>query len=94
MGRPKESLPIGDTTMLGRTVDTLLRCTYPVVVVARDRLQDLPPIEELFDPNSPEYMKDPIPQCLALAKRGRLVWYEPWQAWIMTRMDDIMACWK
>ena len=30
----------------------------------------------------------------ALLERGRLVWYEPWQAWIMTRMDDIMACWK
>jgi molybdenum cofactor guanylyltransferase len=44
MGRPKESLPIGDTTMLGRTVDTLLSCTFPVVVVARDKKQELPPI--------------------------------------------------
>ena len=52
------------------------------------------PIEQLFDPNSAEYMADPIPQCLALMRRGRLVWYEPWQAWIMTRMPDIMACWK
>ena len=24
----------------------------------------------------------PHPQCLALMRRGRLVWYEPWQAWI------------
>tara|TARA_R110001592_G_scaffold363371_1_gene685826 strand:+ start:488069 stop:489313 length:1245 start_codon:yes stop_codon:yes gene_type:complete len=54
----------------------------------------LPPIEEIFDPNSAAYMADPIGPCLALAKRGRLVWYEPWQAWIMTRMPDIMACWK
>jgi cytochrome P450 len=52
------------------------------------------PIEEVFNPHSKEYMTDPIPQCLALARRGRLVWYEPWQAWIMTRMPDILACWK
>ena len=56
--------------------------------------QDLPPIEHLYNPNSIDYMNDPVPQCLALAKRGRLVWYEPWQAWIMTRMPDIMDCWK
>lgn len=53
MGRPKESLPIGDTTMLGRTVDTLLTCSFPVVVVARDAEQDLPPMsleaELVFD---------------------------------------------
>lgn len=53
MGRPKEALPIGDSTMLGRTVDTLLTCSYPVVVVARDTKQDLPPIaleaEVVFD---------------------------------------------
>jgi len=55
---------------------------------------ELPPIETLFNPHSPEYMEDPIPGCLALLKRGRLVWYEPWQAWIMTRMPDIMTCWK
>ncbi len=59
-----------------------------------DAAASLPPIEELFNPNSPGYLADPVPQCLALARRGRLVWYEPWQAWIMTRMDDIMACWK
>jgi cytochrome P450 len=56
--------------------------------------QNLPPIHEIFNPHSQQYSDDPIPQCLALARRGRLVWYEPWQAWIMTRMDDIMACWK
>ena len=54
----------------------------------------LPPIESIFNPHSPEYMRDPIPGCLELMRRGRLVWYEPWQAWIMTRMPDIMACWK
>jgi cytochrome P450 len=54
----------------------------------------LPPIEELYDPASPEYLQNPAPQCLALQARGRLVWYAPWQAWIMTRMDDIMQCWK
>ena len=56
--------------------------------------ETVPPIEELYNPHSPEYMDDPIPQCLALAQRGRLVWYEPWQAWIMTRMPDILTCWK
>ncbi|MDH3993953.1 MAG: cytochrome P450 [Gammaproteobacteria bacterium] len=54
----------------------------------------LPPIEELFNPHSREYMNDPVPQCLELARRGPIVWYEPWQAWIVTRMPDIMACWK
>ncbi len=56
--------------------------------------QDLAPIQDIFNPHSPEYMVDPVPACLELARRGRLVWYEPWQAWIMTRMPDIMACWK
>jgi cytochrome P450 len=56
--------------------------------------QQLPPIEEIFNPHSEEYMNNPVPQCLALKKRGRLVWYAPWQAWIMTDMADIMDCWK
>jgi cytochrome P450 len=56
--------------------------------------QQLPPVEDIFNPHSIDYINDPVPQCLALAKRGRLVWYQPWQAWIMTRMDDIMTCWK
>ncbi len=57
-------------------------------------LENLPPIEEVYDPTSIAYQENPIPQCLALASRGPLVWYEPWQAWIMTRMPDIMDCWK
>jgi len=56
--------------------------------------QQLPPIEEIFNPHSEEYMHNPVPQCLELKARGRLVWYAPWQAWIMTRMDDIMECWR
>ncbi len=56
--------------------------------------ENLPPIEEVFNPQSPGYLTDPVAQCLALARRGRIVWYEPWQAWIVTRMEDIMACWK
>ena len=59
-----------------------------------DVAHNLPPIEEVYNPNSAAYLADPVTQCLALARRGRLVWYDPWQAWIMTRMDDIMACWK
>ncbi|TXS91265.1 cytochrome P450 [Parahaliea maris] len=52
------------------------------------------PVEALFDPSSQAYLTDPVPQCLALARRGPLVWYAPWQAWIMTRMPDIMDCWR
>ena len=44
MGRAKEALPLGDNTLLGRTVDTMLSCTHPVVVVARDAEQELPPL--------------------------------------------------
>ncbi len=55
---------------------------------------ELPPIETLFNPHSDTYATDPVPGCLALLARGSLVWYEPWQAWIMTQMDDIMQCWK
>lgn len=44
MGKPKESLPIGAATLLGRTVDVLLGCTRPVVVIGRGGDQQLPPI--------------------------------------------------
>lgn len=43
MGRPKESLPIGGTTMLGWQCRTLLECTEPVVVIGREASQELPP---------------------------------------------------
>lgn len=56
--------------------------------------QNLPPVEDIFNPHSAEYMNNPVPQCLALAERGPIVWYEPWQAWIVTRLEDIMATWK
>jgi len=42
MGRAKESLPIGDTTMLGWQCRTLLGCTSPVVVIGRTLAQPLP----------------------------------------------------
>ncbi len=44
MGQPKESLPFGDTTLLGRTADLLLECTWPMLVVARGGDQELPPL--------------------------------------------------
>lgn len=44
MGQPKEALRFRDTTLLGHTVETLDRCCYPVVVVARDTDQQLPPL--------------------------------------------------
>ena len=49
MGRPKESLPIGDTTMLGWQCRTLLACADPVVVIGRDLGQDLPPLPDSVD---------------------------------------------
>jgi cytochrome P450 len=57
-------------------------------------LPELAPIETLFAPTSKAYSENPGPQCLAIAERGPLVWYAPWQAWIMTQMPDIMDCWK
>jgi len=56
--------------------------------------QELPPLGDIFNPFSQEYCDDPVPQCLALAKRGRFVFYEPWQAWVITQMTDIADCWK
>lgn len=52
------------------------------------------PIEDVFDPTSDAYLADAPKQWLALAARGPLVWYEPWQAWIMTQTRDIMDCWQ
>lgn len=42
MGRPKESLPICDTTMLGWQCRTMLACTEVVVAVGREPDQQLP----------------------------------------------------
>lgn len=44
MGRPKAGLQIGETTLLGRAVDTLLLCTHPVLVVGRSDHDELPPL--------------------------------------------------
>ena len=44
MGRPKESLPIGDMTMLEWQCRTLISCTEVVVTVGRDPSQPLPQI--------------------------------------------------
>ena len=49
MGRPKESLPIGNTTMLAWQCQTLLSCTEVVVAVGRDHQQDLPEIPSNVD---------------------------------------------
>ena len=53
MGQAKESLPMGDSTMLCRAVETFADWAYPVVVVARDPKQELPPlpieIDTIFD---------------------------------------------
>ncbi|MEQ1633776.1 MAG: molybdenum cofactor guanylyltransferase [Planctomycetota bacterium] len=44
MGKPKESLPFGTSTLLGHTSDVLLDCAWPVLVVTRDQAQQLPPL--------------------------------------------------
>ena len=49
MGRPKESLPIANTTMLDWQCQTLLSCTNPVVTVGRDPGQALPKIPAEVD---------------------------------------------
>ncbi len=42
MGQPKESLPFGANTMLGRVAEVLCECTDPVCIVARNDAQPLP----------------------------------------------------
>lgn len=42
MGRPKESLPFGDTPLLCRIATTLLAATQPVIVIRREADQELP----------------------------------------------------
>lgn len=49
MGRPKESLPIAGTTMLGWQCRTLLACTAPVVVIGRGVGQTLPALPDGVD---------------------------------------------
>ena len=53
MGRPKASLPIAGSTLLGRAVDMLIGCTNPVLIVARSDHDALPPLpiesERAFD---------------------------------------------
>jgi molybdopterin-guanine dinucleotide biosynthesis protein A len=44
MGRPKESLTIAGNTLLGLAVERLLLTTHPVIVLARDGQQELPPL--------------------------------------------------
>ena len=44
MGQAKESLRMGDSTLLCRAVETLEDWAYPVIVVARDAEQKLPPL--------------------------------------------------
>ena len=61
MGRPKESLSFLGETLLGRTVETLLGCTSPVVVVARAG-QELPAL-----PARARIIRDEVPDAGPLA---------------------------
>ena len=56
--------------------------------------EQLAPIEEVYNPHSPDYLHNAPAHCKALLNRGPFVWYEPWQAWMMTQLPDIMECWK
>lgn len=62
MGKPKESLPLGENTMLGHTADLLLECTWPVWIVRRDADQELPPL-----PLESEVIQDATPGAGPLA---------------------------
>jgi molybdopterin-guanine dinucleotide biosynthesis protein A len=44
MGRPKEALPFGGAPLLARIAQALAPACAPVVVVARDDAQELPPL--------------------------------------------------
>ena len=44
MGRQKAALPLAGSTLLGRTVDMLMSCSHPVLVVARSDHDELPPL--------------------------------------------------
>jgi cytochrome P450 len=58
-------------------------------------MQEVTPVlQDVYDPASQEYCENPAPQCQALYNSGRFVYYEPWGAWCMTQLDDIMQCWK
>ena len=60
-----------------------------------NQTNSLPPVEEVFNPSSEAYSLDPRSTVYGLGRaRGRLVFYPPWNAWIMTQMEDIMDCWQ
>jgi molybdenum cofactor guanylyltransferase len=73
MGRPKESLPFGDETLLARACATVAACAAPVVVVARDAAQQLPPL-----PAGVQRTDDAAPD------RGPLVGLAAGLAWLRT----------
>lgn len=56
MGKPKEFLPWRGSALLSHIVYSLLDCSYPVLVVARDAHQVLPPLpcecEVIYDQDS------------------------------------------
>ncbi|MBI5851159.1 MAG: molybdenum cofactor guanylyltransferase [Planctomycetes bacterium] len=73
MGRSKPALPWGDGSLLLHTVQTLIECSHPVVVVARDDHQDLPPLhtecELIYDARPGEGPLQAIDAGLAFLER-------------------------
>jgi molybdenum cofactor guanylyltransferase len=81
MGSPKESLPIAGNTLLGRIVETLILCTYPVLVVARAKDQALPPL-----PIESELIYDEAQDC------GPLVAMQAGMRWHEGQCDAVFVC--
>ena len=72
MGRPKESLPIANTTMLDWQCRTLMSCTELVVTVGRDPSQLLPTIPAEVDMTMDELPGEgPLAAIVAGLKRFR-----------------------
>lgn len=57
MGRPKEALPWGDSTLLLRLTSMLLDCSFPVVIVSGMPEAELPPLHTECD-----LIEDPEPR--------------------------------
>lgn len=77
MGRPKALLPLGDSTFLGRLIETFTSCCEPVIVVLggdaeaiQGALADSPPVIAAFNPDHELGMLSSLQTGLAQAPAG------------------------
>lgn len=77
MGRPKALLPLGDSTFLGRLIETLATCCEPVIVVLggnaealQEALADWPCVVAAFNPDHQLGMLSSLQTGLAHAPAG------------------------